>query len=71
MAGIFGNKSDIQMKMQFEVNRRFKETLHQIDLTKLLRAKIFNVHGDDEMSQQDIELVKDAIQPYLIGGFGQ
>jgi hypothetical protein len=50
MAGIFGNKSDIQMKMQFEVNRRFKETLHQIDLTKLLRAKIFNVHGDDEMS---------------------
>ena len=56
------------MKMQFELRRKYRETLHEIDLTKLLRAKIFNVQGDEEMKEHEIQLVKDAIQPYLIGG---
>ncbi len=38
-----------------------------MELTKLLRQKIFNVKGDEMMSKHDIQSVKDAIQPYLIG----
>jgi hypothetical protein len=67
LMGLFGKGSDIKMKLGFEMKRKYREQMHQIDLTKLLRAKIFNLQGDKEMSEEDIQMVKDAIQPYLIG----
>jgi hypothetical protein len=41
--GLFSKNSELQWKMQFEMRRNVREQMHMIDLTKLLRAKIFNL----------------------------
>ena len=65
--GMFSKNNDLILKTSFELKRRYKEQLHMIDLTKLLRAKILNIKADEDMSESEIQLVKDLIQPYLIG----
>lgn len=54
LGGLFAKKPEIALKLKFDLNRRYQEQLHLIDLTKLLRAKVLNLQGDEEMSVTDI-----------------
>lgn len=62
----FGKAGDVKMKIKFELLRKTRERMADMELTRLLRAKIFAIYEDEMMGVDQIESVKDKIQPYLI-----
>ena len=57
-SGDSGNKL---MKVKFDMRYKVKEQMEMMSLNSMLRAKIFNIQPDDDMKEEQIENVKDAL----------
>ena len=48
-------------KIKFDMKYRVKEQMEMMSMTSMLRAKIFNIQPDEDMKEDQIENVKDAL----------
>lgn len=69
LSGLFSGKDSgnkLNRKV-FEMKYKIKDQMEAMQLAAVLRAKILNIHGDEDMSDEQIENVKDALQMQLVG----
>lgn len=58
--------NDIALKLKFELQRKYQEQLHSMELIKILRAKILALKSDGDMTDEQIQNVKDSLMPLII-----
>ena len=69
LSGLFKGK-DAEGKLNrkvFEMKYKIRDQMEAMQLASVLRAKILNIHSDEDMSEEQIENVKDALQMQLVG----